>query len=418
MRLISGRYNPENSFRAAERKLVVDMRFMAFKAAEREKCVKEVPKSKRPAVCGKALPRGKRVLLAVLMGLWCSLTGCSGETGSADVPELLEPVGAVRDTAVVKREDCYKLEVFSGQVIPGYQEAAFPQDGTVTEILVHMGDSVKKGQVLVRLDESGLEEQMKSLEKQVSQKQQENSLLDTIAQKQEQQLELELETLKKEGNTQAAAEKSMELDTLKLQNRQNEETRALALEELEEELDDVRSAFGQAEVTAPCDGVIQYMDEAVKVGAAAKKDTLVAYISDESQVMVLCPELGVSEAQNAEKIVGNDGEKEYTLTPVPYTTEETVSMVLAGSKIMARFSADDLPPCGAYMTISVIGVMKEDVITIPVNAYYKDSSGTYVYCIREDGGQERRDIEIGLITETTVEVTEGLQEGETIYVKN
>ena len=93
-------------------------------------------------------------------------------------------------------------------------------------------------------------------------------------------------------------------------------------------------------------------------------------------------------------------------------------MVLAGSKIMARFSADDLPPCGTYMTISVIGVMKEDVITIPVNAYYKDSSGTYVYCIREDGGQERRDIEIGLITETTVEVTEGLQEGETIYVKN
>ncbi len=215
------------------------------------------------------------------MGLRGSLAGCSGETGDGDIPELLEPVGAVRDTAVVKREDCYKLEVFSGQVIPGYQEAVFPQDGTVTEILVHMGDSVKKGQVLIRLDESGLEEQMKDLQKQVSQKQQENSLLDTIEKKQEQQLELELEALKNEGNTEAASEKSMELDTLKLQNRQNKETRALALEELEEKLDDVQSAFGQAEVTAPCDGVVQYMDDTVMVGAAAKKDTLVAYISDE-----------------------------------------------------------------------------------------------------------------------------------------
>ena len=139
------------------------------------------------------------------------------------------------------------------------------------------------------------------------------------------------------------------------------------------------------------------------------KDTLAAYISDASQAAVLCPDLGNSAAQNAEKVTATDGEKEYELTYLPYTTEESVSMALAGTKIMPRFSGEGLPPCGTYLTISVIGVMRENVIVIPVNALHQDSSGSYVYCVREDGSQERRDIKTGLVSETTVEVTEGLE---------
>lgn len=84
-------------------------------------------------------------------------------------------------------------------------------------------------------------------------------------------------------------ETSMELEALKLKNRQEKESRALSLEELENTLQETRDAYGNAEVTAPCDGVVQYMEESVKVGAAAKKDTLAAYISDASQAAVLCP---------------------------------------------------------------------------------------------------------------------------------
>ena len=107
------------------------------------------------------------------------------------------------------------------------------------------------------------------------------------------------------------------------------------------------------------------------------------YISDASQAAVLCPDLGNSAAQNAEKVTTTDGEKEYELTYLPYTTEESVSMALAGTKIMPRFSGEGLPPCGTYLTISVIGVMRENVIVIPVNALHQDSSGSYVYCVRE-----------------------------------
>lgn len=373
---------------------------------------------KCPASSGRAAPRRRGFFLAAAAGLSVFLSGCAGGPGETSAPALLEPVGAVRDTAVVTREDCYKLSIYSGQVVPGNQEAYFPQDGTVTEILVHVGDTVTKGQVLIRLDESGLKEQMRELEEEVSQKRQENSLMDTIAQKQEKQLELRLQELKEAEDSAGYEETSMELEALKLKNRQEKESRSLSLKESENALQETRNAYGNAEVTAPCDGVVQYVEESVKVGAAAKKDTLAAYISDDSQATVLCPELGSSDAQNAEKITATDGEKEYELTFLPYTTEETVSMALAGTKIMPRFSGKALPPCGTYLTISVVGVMRENAVVIPVNALYQDSSGSYVYCVRKDGTQERRDIETGLVSETTVEVTKGLEEGETVYVKS
>ena len=380
--------------------------------------LKLLGRAKKGGRASGSAPRRKSLVLAAAVCLSAVLGGCRDGAGNASAPELLEPVGATRDTAVVTREDCYKLAIYNGQVVPGNQEAKFPQDGTVTEILVHIGDTVKKGQVLVRLDETGLEKQIQELEEEVSRLKQENSLLDTIAQKQEAQLELTLQEQKEKGDSAGYEETSMELEALKLKNRQEKESRALSLEELENTLQETRDAYGNAEVTAPCDGVVQYMEESVKVGAAAKKDTLAAYISDASQAAVLCPDLGNSAAQNAEKVTATDGEKEYELTYLPYTTEESVSMALAGTKIMPRFSGEGLPPCGTYLTISVIGVMRENVIVIPVNALHQDSSGSYVYCVREDGSQERRDIKTGLVSETTVEVTEGLEEGETIYVKS
>ena len=380
--------------------------------------LKLLGRAKKGGRASGSAPRGKSLVLAAAVCLSAVLGGCRDGAGSASAPELLEPVGATRDTAVVTREDCYKLAIYNGQVVPGNQEAKFPQDGTVTEILVHIGDTVKKGQVLVRLDETGLEKQIQELEEEVSRLKQENSLLDTIAQKQEAQLELTLQEQKQRGDSAGYEETSMELEALKLKNRQEKESRALSLEELENTLQETRDAYGYAEVTAPSDGLVQDMEESVKVGAAAKKDTLAAYISDASQAAVLCPDLGNSAAQNAEKVTATDGEKEYELTYLPYTTEESVSMALAGTKIMPRFSGEGLPPCGTYLTISVIGVMRENVIVIPVNALHQDSSGSYVYCVREDGSQERRDIKTGLVSETTVEVTEGLEEGETIYVKS
>lgn len=364
---------------------------------------------------------GRKRRGALLLALCLSYTGlwACAQTGSVQsAPELLEPVGAVQDTAVVKREDCYRLAVYDAQVIPGSREAEYPQNGIVAEIRVQIGEKVQKGQVILKLDESALKERIDSLRRQLSQQRQEHTLQNTIAGLQEKQAELELKDLREKGDEEGAGQKVMELEALRLKNRQERESRGLSIEETEGLLSEAEKTYGTAEVKAPCDGTVTFLAESAKVGGTGRKGMTAAYVSDNSQALVLCPELGIAEAQSAERITGDDGKKDYVLSYAPYTTEESVSMALAGIKIMSRLSGEELPPVGTYMNVFVKAAVKENVITIPVNALFRDSTGSYVYCIQEDGSQNRREIRIGLESETTIEVLEGLEEGEVVYVKS
>ena len=55
-------------------------------------------------------------------------------------------------------------------------------------------------------------------------------------------------------------------------------------------------------------------------------------------------------------------------------------------------------------------------VSRPINALYRDSSGSYVY-LNEDGERKRVAVTVGIQTDTVAEIKEGLQEGDEIYVK-
>ncbi len=56
----------------------------------------------------------------------------------------------------------------------------------------------------------------------------------------------------------------------------------------------------------------------------------------------------------------------------------------------------------------------ENVLLIPIDAIYEDSTGVYVYVVPEDGEAGRVDITTGLSDGTYAEVTGGLQEGDVL----
>lgn len=69
-----------------------------------------------------------------------------------------------------------------------------------------------------------------------------------------------------------------------------------------------------------------------------------------------------------------------------------------------------------YATIVIESNYVEDALQIPANALYSDNDGYYVYR-KKDDKSERVDVKTGVKTKTAVEITEGLEEGEEIYVK-
>jgi len=86
-----------------------------------------------------------------------------------------------------------------------------------------------------------------------------------------------------------------------------------------------------------------------------------------------------------------------TVFPVSFDFGETDSDVLIGMKGDVRIEIDKVP--GA--------------LTIPVEALFDEGGNTYVYLVK-DGALDRVEVEVGTLTETEVQLTAGVNEGDTV----
>ena len=72
---------------------------------------------------------------------------------------------------------------------------------------------------------------------------------------------------------------------------------------------------------------------------------------------------------------------------------------------------------GEYAIICRLSDLRENVISIPLDAIYVEAGKKYVYVI-EGESRIKTPIETGVYGVSYVEVVEGLAEGECVYVKN
>jgi multidrug efflux pump subunit AcrA (membrane-fusion protein) len=85
-----------------------------------------------------------------------------------------------------------------------------------------------------------------------------------------------------------------------------------------------------------------------------------------------------------------------------------------GAELSCRVPSDLQVFEGVQGKLSVSTGEAEDVVVIPVTAVLGTAEEGSVTVIAEDGGEERREVELGLSDGQMVEVTEGLEVGETI----
>lgn len=322
--------------------------------------------------------------------------------------------------------------------MPHYAKLSFGSSGTVEEVYVILGDEVKEGQVLAKLDESTQSSlQQALLQAQVNQKQAQMNLEDATT-----------PTLSSSGSTVSAP------DPLDIESKE------IALEKAKLAVEDAQRQLDKAVLIAPFDGLIAEIN--ITPEESVSSSTTAIRIIDPTQLQV---DTQVNETDIYNIELGMDASIEVTaLSPltlpatvfaispaanvasgvVSYTIqlraeapqENTENPYSAGNNQTAFKNSNFQPgssqipadmPMNQTMTVptlkeglsvnvTIVLDERKDIIVVPVRAIMSEGRTSYVNVMKDDGTLEKRTVTTGINDWQNIEVTEGLVEGEKIVI--
>ena len=341
----------------------------------------------------------KRVICAAL----CLLFLCSCAV-TTDAPELLEPIKVGNDIAQATVGNVFDGSVIEGNIIPEIEKLSFSTSGTVQEVYVCMGDVVKEGDPLVKLDTSAMQARRDALADQV-----------------------EYAKTMDEFSTREAAltAKQMGLQfgedsprCLLYINEQKEaaKKRTADIEALEMQLEEAEDALNvQSVLSAPFDGTVASVS--VSVGDMVRPNATIAVVANDSTCYLQTEFFTETAVAAATEVYATVGGVRYEVTYVPMDINDYISQSLSNQTMYAKFEIEDgnSDLVGQYALLYLMTIQQEQVLNVPSNAVLRDSEGYYVY-VDQNGVKERRPVEVGVVTTAQAEIVSGLQEGESVYV--
>jgi multidrug efflux pump subunit AcrA (membrane-fusion protein) len=355
-----------------------------------------------------------------------SLSACAPALVSLTAPELMQPVSIKADTALVTRGNVERVEQYRAFIRIRSEGLFFPDTGLrFGEYFVMAGDRVVEGQLLARLDTKRMEERIAEQDERLDRMRLEHAFeTDMLA------LDIDIARAEyvnimrtadfNEQTMEAADRKKMEIQRLELSLAQTLERQALTMKHAEVNVNEMKARLPDAEMRAPYDGIITLRLPRFP-GDHVEPFSNLIYISDESERIV---EYGSDESITVGRgqiLRAYDGDVVYELERIAISRSETFFFTSRQRAIPLRMIPIDpnveLPPPGTFLPLRVFSGIAEDVLRIPANALFSDPEiGRYVYRM-EGGNKIPVEIEVGLMTDTFVEVTYGLNEGDEVYVK-
>lgn len=362
----------------------------------------------------------KKRICAFLLLTAVLLSGCTSGTNTEEVPSLMEPVGVKVDTAVVERGDFCTKQMYEGSVVAHAEELAFEIDGVLGSVDIYQGQWVEEGDPLFYIDQEDLKEEIEDVETSIAYTIQDGEYTDAMAMLDIEQLELELEKLcVAEIRDDAAIEaKQLDIEAAKLKLKQNGELRQATLDNYYAKLDSLKTDYGRNVIYAPFSGNVFY--ESLTEGTKVKADKPVAYIANPNDFTLIVDEYLSEQRLETITYYGQIGGTIYELKHIPMEQEEMSSIILSGESLTTEFEIlGDLSEvtAGMYGVLFTEFSYVEDALYVPMLAVYSAGTSRYVYMVNEDGSRTRRDIKVGKNNGIVIQVLEGLEEGDEVYVK-
>ncbi len=175
----------------------------------------------------------------------------------------------------------------------------------------------------------------------------------------------------------------------------------------------------KATLTAPTAGAVTFLD--VQPGQIVNTNRAVVVLSDLANLEV---DVSLDETDVARVAVGQEAQMSLDAFPgVEMTGEVTYIAPVAQSQsgvvlypVTIRLSPSGLPArAGMTADVSIVTVSREGALIAPLRAVHIEGERAYVDRLAGDQ-VERVAVELGMMTETKIEITGGLSEGDVVVV--
>lgn len=305
----------------------------------------------------------------------------SEDRGRAQIPtQRAQPVTVY----IVRPQRLTNAITVSGTVLPNEAIAVRSEiAGKIRQIAFHEGQAVSKGQLLVKIDDTELQAQLRKVEYQKS-----------LAEKKEYRQRLLLQK-------EAISEQEYDIVRTELQT-------------LEAEIALLKAQIAKTEIRAPFDGVIGLRN--VSIGSYITPSDVLTTLQDIDTMKV---EFAIPEKYHRMVKPGNlvyftvEGlEKEFKATI--YAIDPHIDPESRSLQIRARLpnpSGTLLP--GAFAQVRVILENIPSAIMVPSEAIVPTAEGMTVYLYRS-GKAVAQPITIGIRTDRAVQILSGIQPGDTV----
>ena len=387
---------------------------------------------------------GLAALLLLFVVGGCSNGGAVGETEAEmeDIPVEVMEVG---------RKTIERYVEQSGNIdSDGHVNVTSQLVGKVEEIAVSVGSQVEKGATLVRLDNKELASQLRRTEAELEQVEHSYYISKNIglpqklaqAENRVKEAAIEYENTKKSleritalYEVDAVSQEDLEqvesrytlvkmgYETAQDSLAREKESQGRELSILEAQLKSARAAlestrlnFQKSRLEAPIQGTVTSVT--AKIGQEISPGTPLVTLVDYTSTYV---ELNLTERLLAEIQEGTDVLIEIPLTGKQYQgTVEVIDLTpLPGTRTYpakAYFETDSHVHMGQQATLQVLVERAEEVLAIPSHSIMKDHDTNTVFVVEEGIARERIVI-TGVNSGATVEILEGLHEGEKLVVE-
>lgn len=356
---------------------------------------------KKPAWRGLLQSKKTRITLLVLLLIVVA--------GIAGYQVLLKPNSAVAtpaqiQTVVARTGELVIFASGAGQVIPATEiSIGFDESGTLSEILISVGEKVQAGQTLAQLQTERTEEEVALAVAQAE--------LDVLTA--QQALDEIYETAQMDAAEALKAVEDAQKALSDLNNSQLAQAQALqAVAEADEALKTAYSAYN---------GTILSIDASVgeSVGTGAiitladlSRPVLTVYLDE--------TDIGMVEVGYEAEVVF-DSLPDSTFSGRVISVDPSLQTVSNIDTIVAQVKLDVDPssqpfslPVGSNASVDVIGGRVEDAVLIPVEALRDLGDGEYAVFVMQNGESRLRVVTVGLLDYTTAAITDGLEAGEVV----
>jgi HlyD family secretion protein len=352
--------------------------------------------------------------------------------------------------ALVQRGPIRSLVSTNGKIEPIRNfEAHAPVPTTVKRLLVKEGDHVRKGQLLLQLDDADIRSQAARAEAQVKAAQANQSMLKTSG-TQEEVLTLNAQLAKAQsardvaqrnldalrklqqqgaaspGEVRQAEDKlqSAQADLTLLEQKKNDRYSQPEVAKIQAQGEEAQAAYdaaedslGKSSVRAPFDGIVYSLP--VKQGAFVQAGELLVQEADLSRVLVRAfvdePDVGRLQVDQKVEVTWDALQGRTwagTVSTVPATVKQRGNRNVGEATCTIDNHDFRLLP-NVNVGVTIVVAEQENVLTLQRDALHTDDSKPFVYQI-VDGHLKRQVVDVSLQNLTRVEITSGLSAGDSV----